>query len=259
MDNVDIYSLHAQFYLGEIAELTYKLPALLRAAQERGDLYAETGLRTRSHYLACLVNNEVEQAEQTIAHAYAHWSLQGFHLQHFFGLLAEIQIALYKNDYQKAWQIINDRWPALKRSLLLRIQIILIEALNMRALTALAMATISNDKASFLKIAEKEARRIEKEDVIWGNGMAKSIRGQMAMVQGDQQEAISWLADAEFTFELANMKLFAMSIARRRGELIDGEQGSRLIDGANSWFNSQQIKSIEAISSIFVPVKVKHR
>src|SRR5260370_34547418 len=89
------------------------------------------------------------------------WSTTAFHLQHFYSLLAEEQIDLYRDEARAAWERIRAQWPALARSLLLRIQLVRNEALHLRARCALALTaqTRGSERQDFHAMAERDARR----------------------------------------------------------------------------------------------------
>ena len=95
VDTFHIYSLRALYYLGEIAELSSRLPTLLREARERDDLFAETSLRSRHGYIARLASDEPRKAWSETQDAVARWSRRAFYMQHYYALVAEADTALY--------------------------------------------------------------------------------------------------------------------------------------------------------------------
>lgn len=59
-----------------------------------------------------------------------------------------MEICLYSGRSKEAWELITGLWRALRGSLLLRVQYILIESLHHRAQCALAMAADDNLKTT---------------------------------------------------------------------------------------------------------------
>ena len=109
-------------YMGEVAELSRRLPVLLAEAQERGDRFALTNLKTYLLSFLRLAADDPERARRESYEALGEWSQQGFHVQHMTGLFAQVHIDLYCRQGQAAWQHITEQWPAAKRSLVLRVQ-----------------------------------------------------------------------------------------------------------------------------------------
>ena len=82
------------------------------------------------------------------------WPHVGFHLQHYTSMHALAQIELYTGDAEVAWKHIRGQWKALEDSMLLRFQVLRIEAMHLQARAALASAPTSN---------ERNARHIDRE------------------------------------------------------------------------------------------------
>ena len=68
----------------------------------------------------------------------AAWSAQGYHIQHWYELIAETQIDLYQGDGERAYRRFVAGWPALRRSLLLQMQHTRHVAVHLRGRAALA-------------------------------------------------------------------------------------------------------------------------
>ena len=87
----------ALMYLGELGEVSRRVPALLADARSRGNLYLATELCTRSNY-AWLAADEPDEGERETIESIARWSHNGFHRQHYSAMLARVQTALYRGD-----------------------------------------------------------------------------------------------------------------------------------------------------------------
>jgi eukaryotic-like serine/threonine-protein kinase len=245
------------FFLGELRELGQCLPTLVKNAEERGDLYEATDLRIRISHAGLLAADDPENARREVRHAIARWPASKFYVQHWWSLMAEVEIALYSGESSNAWKLMTTRWSALRRSLLLRVQYILIESLFHRAQSALAVAaTMSvNDRDTFrlLRAAERDARRIEREKMQWAYPLAQLIRAGIAISRGKIEEAVTRLASAEEGLEAAGMSLYAAAARRRRGELIGGDRGKALVSAAEAWMNSQQVKNPVRMTAMLSP------
>jgi hypothetical protein len=243
------------FFLGELGELSQRLPTLLKQAEGRGDLYEATELRIRISHAGLLAADEPEEARRGVREAITSWSSREFYLQHWWSLIAETEISLYSRRGAEAWNLVTEQWPALRRSMLLRVQYILIESLHHRAQSALAVAADSrnSDRRALLQAAERDAARIESERMPWGNPLAWLIRASVASIRGKVEDAVARLASAETEFEAAGMALHTAAARRRRGELIGGDQGKSLIEAADTWMTGQQIKDPSRMTAMLAP------
>jgi hypothetical protein len=68
-------------------------------------------------------------------------------------------------------------------------------------------------------------------------------------VRGDDRTALDHLEEAEPALAAADMMLLAAIVRRRRGMLIGGEEGRALVNAAEGWMTSQQIRSPAQVSA----------
>jgi len=247
------FLLSSLIYLGEMREISLRVPILLSAAEKRSNLFELTDLRTRDNIL-WLLNDDPDEARRQIIEALQRWTLKGFHRQHYNALLALAQIELYTGDGLVAWKHVTGQWPALSDSMILRVQVIRIEALHLRARCALA-AVVSGGKGEreLIGEAEKLASQISKEEMKWSDPLSLLLRAGVASLRDEKQSAIKLLKQAYAGFEDANMKLYAAVTKRRLGELTGGDEGKRLIDEADRWMRDQKIKAPEKITRMLAP------
>jgi hypothetical protein len=239
-------------------EISVRVPVLLSAAERRNNLYELTDLRTRVNLL-WLLNDDPDEARQQVIGAMQKWTQKGFHRQHYNALLALAQIELYTGDGVVAWKQVEAQWPALSDSMILRVQIIRIEALHLRARCALAAAgSGGGDERRLIGVAERLARQISKEGMKWADPLAALIQAGVASLRNEKQAAISLLSRACAGFEEADMKLYAAVARRRLGEITRGMEGQRLTDEADAWMQEQKIKVSAKITRMLAPgIKVE--
>jgi hypothetical protein len=257
IDTAKFYTLLSLFYIGHIGELSRRLPVLLKEAQERDALYAETILRTRISYLACLASDDAPGAEQAVRQGMERWSHRGFHNQHYYEMVAAADVLLYTGDGTAAWNGLQKKWRDLSRTLLLRVQPVLIESLHLRARAALGAAvdpaTTSPGRALLINVAERDAQRLHRLGAPWGQALAKLTLSGVATLRGDRARAVTHLEAAEATFEHSNMGLFGAVTRRRRGELLEGSRGEQLQQSADTWMRSQTIVDPERFAQMLAP------
>ena len=121
-------------------------------------------------------------------------------MQHMEELWMESHIDLYREDGDAAWDRMTRQWPNLQRSLLMRVQLIRIGMRHLRARCALAKAVAvgigTGDAQALLDAAERDARRVERESMPWGNALAQLIHAAVAAGRGDRAGAAARLEAA---------------------------------------------------------------
>jgi hypothetical protein len=254
LDTVDLTSLVSLIYLGRLNDVAQRLPALLKDAHERGDLYKSTFLRTRISYASHLAADEPAAAREEVRKGIEGWSHEGFQLEHYWTLLSEADIAMYEGG-TLAWRLFQTQWAALAGSLLLRVQYSLIEALDRRARSALSAAADmpTANRVALLREAERDARRIEHQRTPWGNALALLVRGGVAATRGDVDAASTLLTSAEQALLALDMALHAASARRHRGQLLGGEEGRRLVVEADRWMAGQRIRNPARMAVLLCP------
>jgi serine/threonine protein kinase len=252
-----LQSCASLFFLGKLNELRQRLPALLADADMRGDLYQATALRTRLAHVGPLAAGYPEEAMAILRDAIAKWSVQGFHVQHWWSLISQSEVLLYQCRGIDAWDFIAKQWPALQRSMLLRAQYFGIESLHHRACSALAAASDSTlsgaRKRDFLQVASRDAASIERQNAPWGAAVALLIRAGITGIQGNQKVAVRLLSSAEAGFDLTDMRLYAAVARRHRGGLIQGDEGTALVKTADLWMADQGIQSPKSFAAMVAP------
>jgi hypothetical protein len=245
--------LSALLYQGELSEVARRVPNLLSSALEQGNLLAATDLRTRMNLIWLAADNP-DRARAEVIEALKAWPHKGFHLQHYTSLLALAQNELYTGDGEVAWKHLEGQWKALRNSMLLRIQVLRIEAMHLKARAALAPAT--SDKRVLgqrIQVAETMARRIYQEEMRWADPLVSLIKAGVANLRNEQGTARSYLSDAVDGFDLANMHLYAAAARRRLGQLIEGKKGEDLKVEAESWMQKQGVHDPERMTRMLAP------
>src|SRR5690606_35202377 len=95
LSSARVTHLLALWYLGDLPAIRTRLPALLREAQDRGDLYAATSYGTYFTPMLHLMDDQVDAAAESLTASLHNWSQQGFHFQHYYSWFAGVQLDLY--------------------------------------------------------------------------------------------------------------------------------------------------------------------
>jgi serine/threonine protein kinase/tetratricopeptide (TPR) repeat protein len=245
------FMLTSLLYLGDMVEVSRRVPQLLSAALEQGNLFAATDLRTRLNAI-WLAADDPDHARDEVIAAMTSWPRKGFHLQHYSSLVALAQIELYTGDYEVAWKHIEGQVKPLEKSMLLRIQGLRIDAMQVRARLALASA-FGKQSQRQLQIAEKLAGKIEAENMGYANPMATLVRAGIARKRGDEASAVALAEKALKDFEACDMRLYASAARRRLGEMIGGDRGRELLVQTDKWMSKQMIKNPAKITNLLAP------
>jgi hypothetical protein len=246
--SADSFLLGSLMYLGEYAEISDSFAAMLASAQERGNLYASTELRTRMNCV-WLARDEPEKARMELAEAMQSWSHEGFHRQHYNWLLAQANIELYNGNGPAAYQLVDAKWQELRRSLLLRIQVLRLEAFFLKARTILA----SSEADRQLQVAEALATRIAREKMHWSDPLALLIHSGIANLRGQTDKARALLREAAGRFETAEMNYFAAAARRQLGSLSGSGEGIRLVREADAWMTEHGIRNPARFTNMWSP------
>ena len=244
------YLLSSLAYLGDMNELGRRVPQQLREARERGDLYAATDAAGRAG-IFWLAMDQTDQARFAIMRAMEQWSLVGFHFQHFLELGAHTQIDLYLGDSASAIARIRERWPALKRSMLLRIQFNRIEAIFLRARAAAAEARRTGDR-SLLEMAERDARLIAGEKMRWARPLADSLYAAAAAQRGDRAGAVNALQSAVGGFDRMQMSLFAAAARWQLAGLLPDQEGRTVLAEAEALMSAHDVRRPDKLTKMLI-------
>jgi hypothetical protein len=245
-----LYSLLALYYLGELAELSRRLPILLQEARERDDLNAVANLRTRLSYLASLAADDVAGAKEEVRQGIAVWSRKGFTAQHFFELQALVEIAVYEGAGADAWAAVEKSWAALSGSLLLRVQRIRIESLSFRARAAIAAAGADAARREVLLAeASRAVKQLRAIDAPQALPIATLVAAGLEATNGHLDRAAELMDEAVGRLEVADMPLHLAAARRRLGEL--GRAGK--IDEADEWMTAHGVRNPRAWAQMLVP------
>ena len=243
----------ALMYLGELGELSRRLPALLANARSSGNLYIATELCTRSNYF-WLAADDPDEGERVT------------HREHRRdGRTRDFTVS----TTARCWRASRPRSIAATRTrhggcsanwsssfdvrISRRIQVMRIESLYLRARSALAMAATHGPTARFLSVARAGARRIASEHMPWSDPIALLLRAAIAHVEGRTPLAVRYLDDAVDRFDRADMKLYAAVARRRLGALQDDRRGRELRRQAEKWMAAQNIKNPAAMTRMLAP------
>ena len=254
ISSAQFFSLQALVQLGELRELARRVPAALREATDRGDLYAAVNLRIGYLNLVWLVADDIATSRRQIAEAMSQWSKSGFHLEHYFELQALTNADLYAGDAARAYDRTVAGLHTMRRTLVTRVQMVRIYGWQLRARAGLALAEQEpGRRGELLAVVLADARRIEHERMAWSAPLARLLRAGAARVRGDLDETASFLERAMTGFDEVEMKLHAAVARLALGELKHGDEGKKLRDSAGEWMAAEGVRDAHALAAMIAP------
>src|SRR4030095_17105714 len=97
---------------------------------------------------------------------------------------------LYTGEGLVAWKQFASEWPTLSDSMILRVKIIRIEALHLKARCALAAAASGGgDERRLIQLADSLARQISKEGMKWADPVAALVQAGVASLRKEKDAA----------------------------------------------------------------------
>jgi serine/threonine protein kinase len=254
LDTAQGFAPSALSWAGEVRELARRFPHLYRDAEQRGSLFALARMCT--FVLPYLAADDPDEAERRIAFCMKRWSHEGFHVQHYNALYGQVQIDLYRGDGASASRRIQQQWPALARSLLLRSQLARVFIRFARACSALATCAEQPGSSALFNFVASEQRRIEHERTRWAMPLACLVRANLAACRRDYDAACVALPSAIAGFDAADMPLYAAAARRVLGRLLGGDTGRALVARGDQWMASQGIRNPDRMTNLFCPGQV---
>jgi hypothetical protein len=248
--------LPALYNLGRFDEIERSLPAYLKEAEDLGALYNVTCLRTLALPRLLLSKDRPAEARRESAAALARWSYRhGFTAQHCCDLYTRTHVALYQGDGPGAEEEIAKSTADLQRSQLLRVERVRIDATYLRGAAAVAASPAGPEGTRRLKTAERDARTLLRIDRPYAQALGQALGASVALERGELDRAAGLYAEAGRAFDALEMVLHAAAMRWRHGQILLGEEGRGLIDGADALLREQGVVRPDRLVAMLAPVR----
>lgn len=241
------------FFLGEIKAFSQRVPSILQAAEERGDLHGVTDMRTGSLNCAWLVHDQVMQARFECERGEKQWSERRFFLQHYYAALAHINIDIYEGQGAKALERCDAMWGPLKSSFLLRVSVVGAQAMFLQGRALISAASRKNSNA-LLARAKKVSKALGKQSIQCAQPWSLLLRGQIAELRGEHERAIELLGSARELLETLEMMYCFHATSCLLGRLRDDDEGRQMRAEAQNWALINGIAEPTKFMRIMVPL-----
>jgi hypothetical protein len=250
-----VWSLSALGQAGRVAELCTRIPAVIREADSRGDLFAANNYRTGFHALARIAAGLIDDVQSDLRKVVETWK-PGFYQMHayhrvFAGVAADLSLGKPRDAI--AW--IENDWPALKAGLYLRMELPAMELRWTRARAALALAFEERGRSRRRRLARVKAliRAIRSASCPAAGPHAALLRAGLAVAEDRIDDAIPPLRLAVDGYSAAAMRMHAEVTRWALGSLVGGAEGSALVTAAEDWMKTEHVPAMRPLVRALAP------
>jgi hypothetical protein len=252
--NANLFAVNSLCLMGCLDEASLRISRLLADAEQRGDMYTSVNLRAGYTALVSLAADDPRVARRRAREAMARWSRRGFFVQHWYAMLAEVNIDLYTGDGAAAYERMQRDSFALKKSLLLRLQTVRAMTHYLRGCCAVAsLGAMRARRPTLLRDAKRHARLLAQEGMAWTEPLAAIVGACVANAEGNSQRAVALLRTAALAGEAADMPLYAASARYQLGSRLGGSEGHELVCSARDALSARGVRVPERFAQMFVP------
>jgi hypothetical protein len=230
-----LYALRVNnlFWLGRSGETLRTIPPLLRDTEDRSHLAGWIWLKLiESWALGC--NGRLDAAWAANAQVAERMAQCESKVQRWYLEFGQAELLLLEGRADEAWK----RAVGAER----RIRIALtgqsqrVPGAWVRAMAALARGLeLPSERREMIAEAQRMARRLEKEGAPWIDAIARTLRACIASVEGDHDQALRVLTEAEKLCETHHVESVLAAARLVRGRIIGGDTGRELIARAERW------------------------
>jgi predicted pyridoxine 5'-phosphate oxidase superfamily flavin-nucleotide-binding protein len=259
LDTVSIFSCWALYYLGEIGELSRRVPAMAEAAVRNGNRYTAVTLRC-AFPIAWLARFEPDAIEAELDAALGSWaSADGsYQLQHLFALSSRIDLALYRGRPEDVTARIMPEYKRIRRSLVDRppLQGLLLRSTVLRHAVACANQAPAHSTRRREALAEAHAhlrgfRGHAEVPVVAYCG--KMFEGLIAEAEHRPAHAIACYRAALPGLATTETHLFEHATRFRLGRLVGGDDGHAMMRSTYDWLAGEAVRAPDTILAMLLP------
>jgi tetratricopeptide (TPR) repeat protein len=235
-------------HLGEIKELAARADAVRVLAEQHDDRFTvqmiDLGRPTLIGLAQDRVGATIERANQALA-----WAPGDYNTQHYWHFLSLIEAYLYQGEFDAAWQLTVDAWPAHKKNHFLSVAFARDELLLARARAALGKASALKARGGATRELEMlrqvglaAARKLQRNGLDSGKGWAELLRGVAHYLVDEIAPARAAFTRALGIFEAREMKTFRETARFWLGSLAGSTAGADAVEQAMSWMREQGVE-----------------
>jgi hypothetical protein len=227
MVSVTMFRLFGMVFTMRLREFTEVSRDALLDADQRGDLWLGTLIRTLVSPYVLLRTDRIPEAREQLRRGLEPWKHREFGFPHWNCLQAECFADMYEGKPEAALARLRNNAGNIARSKQMHVQLL---RTNTSALLAKAhLLTYARDgDAGHLAVAEKLARKLAREGTAFARATACVLRGSTAMMRGDDERARIELEQVLAAEAQLQTTLLSDPTRLVYGRLIGGDGGAAM-------------------------------
>ncbi|HUH02110.1 MAG TPA: hypothetical protein VML75_08935, partial [Kofleriaceae bacterium] len=242
-------SLTCLWHMGRIRELAARTARALEDAEERGDLYASTQLRTVLQPNIFLMHHDLPAARAEIERAAAGLARTAVHLQHWQHMQASALVELYAGTPERAVALIDATLPAVKRAFLFRVLAVRMFTYFVHGTALVGAAARAGKDPTLIRRARQVRRALTRET---GGAHAADLLGaQLAELAGRTDRAVELYQRARRGFLAVDTNLLALTCQIRLARLTGDDAAAA---AAHAALASEDIARPDRLCAMLAPV-----
>lgn len=232
LNQARLYRLFAMRCLGHWQEVASAAKGLIDDASNRKDRYAEATYRTFWGDIQALLDDDPAAAIETMQTALERWEVLDYDIIRVTAHEGICNAVLYREGGvgTEALAHVRGFWRGMKRSGTWFVQVnrVVWQDILGRTCVAAAAQASGSAKRRLLREATRVAAALGRSRIDSGRGCAERLHACIAIARGHTAEAMARLLRAEVCFGRAEMHLMQAAVRWRYGQLLGGDEGTRL-------------------------------
>jgi hypothetical protein len=251
---VRTFRLFALRQLGTLGRSRAMCNESMRSAQQRGDRYIEASILLMCN-LEHLALADTATARRCLDEVRWTPPEAGFHVQNWYALRARAELALYEGRAGEALATLTPEFTAMRRSMLLRLQLVRCLATHLRG--RLLLGALAEGKAPSGARAEVAhlVDQLQHEGLGCADVFASLLRAGLAAVEhgAAHPEVVTALSRAIQRAEQQHMALNLAAARAGLGRLVGGEEGTRLRADAEAYVAAESVRAPGPMFTVVLP------
>jgi len=239
--------------LGHSALLAERSDAWFEDARGRGDRFSLSTIGVFAEPLRRMGEDRPEEALAILEESLALCPPPLLN-QRSLAAIGRGYIQMYLGNGLQAYEAIESHWPELRRSYMLRNDIMRITALEIRMRGALLAMIQTPTPERFVASAERDMRLLEKESLAYVPPILAKGRACLAAFRGDRETAVRELERSAGLCERLSLQPPANSVRRVLGVFLGNERGAALVREADAFLLASGFRNPARYARMHVPL-----
>jgi hypothetical protein len=250
-----VFHLQALGQAGRVSELVARIPAAIREAEARGDVFAANNCRAGFHALGRIAAGQIGDVQRDLQNIVVTWKPGLYQMHAYHRVLAGVAADLYVGEAAAAAARIEDDWQAIRAGLFLNMELPAAELRWTRARAALALAaTRSRDaRQPLLAKVQKLAWTIGRATVAAAPAHAALLRAGVAAIEDRPEDLGVRLREALAGYTTADMAIHREVARWNLSRMLAGSASEDLKAQVESWMRSEGVPDMAPLTRAVAP------